>query len=1185
MISILYVDDDVDQLDLGKAFLEEMGDFQVRKAASAKEGMMLLRDLDFDVIISDYQMPEMDGIGFLKTVKAIHHDMPFILFTGKGREEVVIEAINNGVDFYVQKGGDPEAQFIELAHKVRQAVNRHRAELDLQKKTVELDNFFMLSLDMLCIADMDGRFVRANRAWEDLLGNSLKELEGKRFLDFVHPDDVIPTQMAMSELESGNIAQEFINRYRTKNGDYRWIEWRSIPYEGRLVYTAARDITERKLAEDNLREACELIAANEEQLRQQFDELIQNQDSLRAVNLQLNNQEEALRTQLEQITSIHKELVNSEKIFRLLVENVPEAIFIARDDFRFVFINRAGVSMFGASDADQLLGTPVLDRIHPSFHSRVRERVRHLTVECEPVKPLEEVYIRMDGTPIVVEVNAVPFNYRGENESLVIVRDITERKRAEEALQRSEQMLKIVLDNFPGVVYWKDRNLVYLGANRESAKIVGFNDSKEYVGKTDYDMPWANTEAEAYRADDLQVMESGKPKLHKIERQLRAGGEIGWLDTSKVPLHDSEGNVVGVLGTSTDITELKKAEEKLLEANLVLENGPAVLFRWRIEEGWPVELVSKNIRQSGYSQEEFLSGAMKFAHIIHPEDLDRVREEVENHTALGEDHFEQTYRILSKEGDVHWVDDRTATVKDEAGRVSHLQGIIIDITDRISSENALMHKNEELNKAYDTLSRIEERLRGNYSRLSAKEHELEASEKRYRMLLEQTFDAIITHCDGRIVLANEAACRLFGARSIADLIGRSIIEFGGPESKEVIVQRMKHLYANPGTIAPLVDMPFRRLDGSIIDVEVIAASYLEQGKTHVQAVLRDVSERNRILNDLRESEKKYHELFELGGEAIFLIDNEDGRLMECNTAATEIYGYGHDELVQMHNTDLSAEPAATRKVTAESPTGEVVVPLRYHRRKDGSTFPVEINGRFFSWKGRRAHVAAIRDITERKRIDDALRQINRKLNLLNSITRHDIVNKITVLQANLAIAKTKSIDPLMTEYLERLDKTTKAIQEHVEFSRIYQDLGLQEPAWQPLEEVIGALDVPLELKIERMIDGIEVYADPMLRKVFYNLLDNTIRHGKKSTEVVISLNETNDGLIIVWEDNGIGVANTEKEMIFEHGYGKNTGLGLFISREILAITNIGIMETGKEGAGARFEISIPNGGYRRVDLG
>ncbi|CAJ35461.1 PAS domain S-box protein [Methanocella arvoryzae] len=127
---------------------------------------------------------------------------------------------------------------------------------------------------------------------------------------------------------------------------------------------------------------------------------------------------------------------------------------------------------------------------------------------------------------------------------------------------------------------------------------------------------------------------------------------------------------------------------------------------------------------------------------------------------------------------------------------------------------------------------------------------------------------------------------------------------------------------------------------------------------------------------LRESQEKYLELFELGKESLFLIDNDTGRLLEANTAATEMYGYSRDELLRMRNVDLSAEPEDTHRVTTETPVGGVVVPLRYHRKRDGTVFPVEITGRFFSWKGRKVHVAAIRDISERCQTEAYLRKLS-----------------------------------------------------------------------------------------------------------------------------------------------------------------------------------------------------------------
>jgi PAS domain S-box-containing protein len=129
----------------------------------------------------------------------------------------------------------------------------HQTNEALREKTEELDRFFSLALDLLCIADTAGYFRRLNPAWETTLGYSLADLEGQRFLDLVHPEDIEPTLAAVAELSAEQTIPTFVNRYRCKDGTYRWIEWRSVPYQGRLIYAAARDITERKRAEEELR--------------------------------------------------------------------------------------------------------------------------------------------------------------------------------------------------------------------------------------------------------------------------------------------------------------------------------------------------------------------------------------------------------------------------------------------------------------------------------------------------------------------------------------------------------------------------------------------------------------------------------------------------------------------------------------------------------------------------------------------------------------------------------------------------------------------------------------------------------------------------------------------------------------------------------------------------------------------
>lgn len=222
----------------------------------------------------------------------------------------------------------------------------------------------------------------------------------------------------------------------------------------------------------------------------------------------------------------------------------------------------------------------------------------------------------------------------------------------------------------------------------------------------------------------------------------------------------------------------------------------------------------------------------------------------------------------------------------------------------------------------------------------------------------------------------------------------------------------------------------------------------------------------------------------------------------------------------------------------------------------------------------------LHDITDRKKAEDSLRQANRQLSLLSGITRHDILNKVTVILGYLILAETRSTDPVMGDYFRKLESATMAIKSQIEFTRVYQDLGTIEPQWQDLDKILPRFSVPPDITLMVDVQGILVYADPMLEKVFFNLLDNSVRHGRHVTEIKVSSSQSDEGLKIVWEDNGVGVAAEEKEKIFERGFGKNTGLGLFLVRDILSLTGINIKETGSEGQGARFEIFIPPGVFR-----
>jgi len=168
----------------------------------------------------------------------------------------------------------------------------------------------------------------------------------------------------------------------------------------------------------------------------------------------------------------------------------------------------------------------------------------------------------------------------------------------------------------------------------------------------------------------------------------------------------------------------------------------------------------------------------------------------------------------------------------------------------------------------------------------------------------------------------------------------------------------------------------------------------------------------------------------------------------------------------------------------------------------------------------------------------------------------------------------------MTAYIATLESGTMAIKELIEFTRVYQDLGSHVPQWHKLDEVISRLQIPILLSIHADLPHVEIFADPILNKVFYNLIDNAVRHGQKVTTITISAHEVPGGLVILWEDDGVGIPSHEKEKIFSKDYGKHTGLGLFLAREICSVTGITLKETGEPGKGARFEILVPTGSYR-----
>ena len=234
------------------------------------------------------------------------------------------------------------------------------------------------------------------------------------------------------------------------------------------------------------------------------------------------------------------------------------------------------------------------------------------------------------------------------------------------------------------------------------------------------------------------------------------------------------------------------------------------------------------------------------------------------------------------------------------------------------------------------------------------------------------------------------------------------------------------------------------------------------------------------------------------------------------------------------------------------------------------------------------NIKLIEDIAQRHNVEASLAAANQKLSLLSQVTRHDISNRVFALLMEIDMAKAVTTDPDLLKSFERQERTSMVIQEQVEFARNYHDIGAQAPAWFPVKPIIrntaDQIETPPTVKITVDCNGVEVFVDAMISRVFYNLIHNAIRHGEHVTQITFSHHISGTDLVISCEDNGIGIALQEKEHIFKRGVGKGTGYGLFLIREILDITGITIRETGEPGKGARFEIAVPKGAWRIDDV-
>jgi len=594
--SILYVDDEPDLLVLGKTFLEAIGDFTIDTRESAPEGLDALRAHPYDVVISDYQMPDMDGLAFLKAVRSEFGDKPFILFTGRGREDVVIEAINSGVDFYLQKGGAVKAQFAELAHKVKKALERKRAVEELSVSERKYRDLFenitagFALHEILCDESgkpVDYRFLMVNPAFETLTGLNREAVLNRTVRD------ILPgTESSWIEIYGRVALTEKPERFENFHKDLgKWFEVMVYcPKKGQFV-TLFSEITERKRLEEDLEKNHEELQVSYEQLKQAKDTLRRQFDLLSASErlLLLNEERLVMAQELGRTGSWEYDIATNR-----------------------IWGSAEGLKMFGyppvAGDfpiADIEACIPERERVHQALVDLLVNGTEYnIVYRIEPAN---------GSAPKVIHAIARLEKDAGGKPSRVIgvIHDITREKKTEDTLRESEDRFRQIFNILPIGLWIADRKGNLLMGNQAGQKIWGADPKvgpEEYGVFKAWRMPLREPVAPGDWALGYAVNEGRITEEELLEIEAFDGSHKYILNWA-APVKNEAGEITGAFVLNQDITEIILWERELRESGekyrTYIDSSPEGVFI--VDGDGTIRDVNPAASSLlGYTKEEFL---------------------------------------------------------------------------------------------------------------------------------------------------------------------------------------------------------------------------------------------------------------------------------------------------------------------------------------------------------------------------------------------------------------------------------------------------------------------------------------------------------------------------------------------------------------------------------------------------
>ena len=496
--------------------------------------------------------------------------------------------------------------------------------------------------------------------------------------------------------------------------------------------------------------------------------------------------------------------------------------------------------------------------------------------------------------PLIPKMLALASPVQLEAANRKLEAEISDRRRVEENLRKSQQMLQLVMNNIPQYIFWKDRNSVYLGCNVAFAGMAGLKTPEESVGKTDYELPWAKEQTEFFRSCDARVMDTDTPEYHIIESALLADGKQARFETNKVPLHDSEGNVVGILGTIEDITERLRSQEELRKSQerfeLAVRGSRDGLWDWDLQTN-EVYFSPRWKNMLGCEDWELQNNFEEWQKRIHPDDIERVLATVQACLSGLTPYLEVEYRLRHKDGSYRWIAGRAAVLFDATGKPYRMAGSHTDITERVRAEEALKKTLEELEIRVEErtaeLRQTNEQLQREIAERVCAEEALRATNQTLQTLIQASPLAMATLSnEGSVTLWNPAAERLFGW-SEKEVLGKPlpiIPADAEPQFRAILQAEME------GNELTGLELRRQRKDGSPVDVSLWTAPLFDGSGavTGAMGLFVDISDRVRAEAALRESQQLLQAILDFSPTAIYIKDNLGGYILMNRKYATQL---------------------------------------------------------------------------------------------------------------------------------------------------------------------------------------------------------------------------------------------------------------------------------------------------------